>query len=96
MIGQPCLETHQRLFKQGLVVYLEYKMPPGDGIRRDIAHISAEERGRLRDAIIKLHKNKFYPGDRNDNPTGGVSYWFKQDEIHAHTHVVCLRATPAV
>ncbi|GLA25391.1 hypothetical protein AnigIFM63326_002091 [Aspergillus niger] len=62
-------------------------MPPGDGIRRDIAHISAEERGRLRDAIIKLHKNKFYPGDRNDNPTGGVSYWFKQDEIHAHTHV---------
>ena len=24
---------------------------------------------------------------RLDVPAGGVSYWFKQDEIHAHTHV---------
>jgi hypothetical protein len=27
------------------------------------------------------------PGGRNDTPPGGVSKWFKQDEIHAHTHV---------
>ncbi len=63
-------------------------MAPGDGIRRNIATVSEEERGRLRDAIIQLN-SKVYPGGREDTPTGGVTYWFKQDEIHAHTHVVC-------
>jgi hypothetical protein len=58
-------------------------MALGDGIRRTIATVSAEERQRLRDAIIALHK-RFYPGGRNDTPPGGVSKWFKQDEIHAH------------
>jgi hypothetical protein len=59
----------------------------GDGIRRNLATVSQEERDRLRDAIIKLHTQKHYPGARSDNPVGGVSFWFKQDEIHAHTHV---------
>jgi Common central domain of tyrosinase len=59
----------------------------GDGIRRDIATVSPEERGKLRDAIKKLHQQRFYQGQRNDQIAGGVSYWFKQDEIHAHTHV---------
>jgi hypothetical protein len=61
-------------------------MALGDGIRRNIATVSAEERQRLRDAILALHK-RLYPGGRNDTPPGGVSKWFKQDEIHAHTHV---------
>src|SRR5437667_8499828 len=61
-------------------------MPIGDGIRRNVATISQAERNRLRDAIIALH-HRFYPGGRNDTPVGGVSYWFKQDEIHDRTHV---------
>lgn len=61
-------------------------MALGDGIRRNVATVSQNERDRLRDAIIALH-TKHYPGARNDVPTGGVSRWFKQDEIHAHTHV---------
>jgi hypothetical protein len=65
---------------------LEDWMVLGDGIRRDLSKVSPEERTRLRDAIIALNK-KYYPGGREDQPTGGVSYWFKQDEIHAHTHV---------
>lgn len=60
----------------------------GDGIRRNIATVSKEERDRLRNAIIKLQTQNHYLGGRNDMPTtGGVSYWFKQDEIHANTHV---------
>jgi len=59
----------------------------GDGIRRNVATISQEERNRLRDAIIALQQ-RFYPGNRNDVPLpGGVSFWFKQDEIHQATHV---------
>jgi hypothetical protein len=61
-------------------------MPLGDGIRRNIATVDVAERNRLRDAIIALN-HKFFPGGREDTPTGGVSYWFKQDEIHAATHV---------
>jgi len=61
-------------------------MPIGDGIRRNVANISQEERNRLRDAFIALN-HRFYPGGRNDSPPGGVSYWFKQDEIHQATHV---------
>ena len=58
----------------------------GDGIRRDIAHVSSEERGRFRDAIAEL-QNRLYPGSRDDPIPGGVSEWFKQDEIHQATHV---------
>ena len=62
-------------------------MALGDGIRRNIATVTQEERDRFRDAIIKLHTNFHFPGGRGDSPVGGVSYWFKQDEIHAHSHV---------
>lgn len=61
-------------------------MPLGDGIRRNIATVSQQERERLRDAFIKLQQ-KAFPGDREDPIPGGVTYWFKQDEIHAATHV---------
>jgi tyrosinase-like protein len=61
-------------------------VPMGDGIRRNVATISQEERNRLRDAFARLNR-EFYSGDREEIPTGGVSYWFKQDEIHQSTHV---------
>jgi hypothetical protein len=61
-------------------------MALGDGIRRNVATVSNEERRRLRDAIIELHL-RFYPGNRTESPAGGVSFWFKQDEIHQATHV---------
>jgi hypothetical protein len=61
-------------------------MSLGDGIRRDIATVSVEERNRFRDAIIALN-HQLFPGDRKDFPAGHVSYWFKQDEIHQATHV---------
>ena len=59
-----------------------------DGFRRDIASASKEERDRFRDAIIALNTNGCrYPGTREQNPPGGVTCWFKQDEIHAGSHV---------
>jgi hypothetical protein len=61
-------------------------MTLGDCIRRNIATVSAAERRWLRDAILALQQ-QHYPGARNDSPPGGVSRWFKQDEIHAHSHV---------
>jgi hypothetical protein len=61
-------------------------VPIGDGIRRNILTVSAAERQRLRNAILALQQKK-YPGNRTDSPPGGVSYWFKQDEIHQATHV---------
>lgn len=61
-------------------------MALGDGIRRNIASVSPEERERFRDAIIELNR-RFFPGSREDFPAGHVSYWFKQDEIHQATHV---------
>jgi hypothetical protein len=50
----------------------------GDGIRRNIATISVEERKRFRDAIRALDMTKAYPD--------GVSFWDKQDQIHQATH----------
>ena len=61
-------------------------MALGDGIRRNVATIEEDERTRLLNAILALHR-KFYPGRRDDCTVGGVSYWFKQDEIHQATHV---------
>lgn len=62
-------------------------MALGDGIRRNIAHVDPEERALLRDAFIELNR-RFFPGLRTDSPApGGVSWWFKQDEIHHATHV---------
>ncbi|HYY86744.1 MAG TPA: tyrosinase family protein [Nitrososphaeraceae archaeon] len=58
--------------------------------RKNVMHISDTERDNLRDAFIALNlKEEFrFPGNRNDKPfAGGVSYWFKQDEIHQATHV---------
>jgi hypothetical protein len=64
-------------------------MALGDGIRRNIASVSSEEREHFRDALIKLNLDpRFcFPGSRSEFPAGGVSYWFKQDEIHQATHV---------
>lgn len=58
----------------------------GDGIRRNIAHVEPSERAMLRDAIKELN-HRYYPGSASDMPPGGVSWWFKQDEIHQATHV---------
>jgi hypothetical protein len=41
----------------------------------------------FRDALIELN-TRVYLGSRTDTPApGGVTWWFKQDEIHAATHV---------
>ncbi len=61
-------------------------MALGDGIRRNIMSVSPEEQQRFINAIIQLNQ-RFFPGSRTDFPAGGVSYWFKQDEIHQATHV---------
>ncbi|KAJ5462121.1 common central of tyrosinase domain-containing protein [Penicillium desertorum] len=61
-------------------------MTLGDGIRRNIAHVDPSERALLRDAIKQLNQ-QYYPGTPSETPPGGVSWWFKQDEIHQSTHV---------
>lgn len=61
-------------------------MALGDGIRRNIAYVDPAERALLRDAILELNR-RAYPGSRTDSPPGGVTWWFKQDEIHQATHV---------
>jgi hypothetical protein len=61
-------------------------MALGDGIRRNIASVEPLERTLLRDAFVELN-HRYYLGTRGDTPTGGVSWWFKQDEIHQATHV---------
>jgi hypothetical protein len=55
--------------------------PAADDLRqrRNIAHVPAVERRRLRDAIIGLNQ-RFYPDDT-------VSWWGKQIEIHRSTHI---------
>jgi Common central domain of tyrosinase len=59
----------------------------GDGIRRNIAHVDPAERAMLRDAFLEINR-RFFPGTREDSSApGGVSWWFKQDEIHQATHV---------
>jgi len=47
-------------------------------VRRNAATISVEDRNRLSQAILEVN-NKKYPD--------GVSYWFKQDQIHEATEV---------
>ena len=61
-------------------------MALGDGIRRSILDVDPAERLLLKNAIVELH-NRFFAGSRTDTPPGGVSHWFKQDEIHQATHV---------
>lgn len=44
----------------------------------------------LKNAFVALNIEKrfHFPGNRYDKPfVCGVSYWFKQDEIHQATHV---------
>src|SRR5437868_13587387 len=65
---------------------LEGPMALGDGIRRNINSVPATEQSLLVSAIKQLNE-RLYPGARTDFPAGGVSYWFKQDEIHQATHV---------
>jgi hypothetical protein len=53
-------------------------------VRRNVAHVSADERRRLRDAILQLN-HRSYP--RGAGPPDPVTVWFKQDQIHQATHV---------
>lgn len=53
-------------------------MALGDGVRRNVAHVSAEERHRLRDAFLALDSTEVYPD--------GVTFWDKQEEIHKSAH----------
>lgn len=64
-------------------------MTLGDGIRRNIASVDPSERALFIDAFKQLNDNNHkFPGTRNDSPAaGGVSWWFKQDELHQATHV---------
>jgi hypothetical protein len=61
-------------------------MALGDGIRRNIAQVEPSERALFRDAMKQLN-HRFFGGSRTDSVPGGVSWWFKQDEIHQATHV---------
>lgn len=58
----------------------------GDGIRRNIAQVDADEVAEFIKAIKELNA-RHYPGSRDETPVGGVSLWYKQDEIHQATHV---------
>jgi hypothetical protein len=74
-------------------------MALGDGIRRNIATVSPEERRRLRDAFIGLSR-RYYEGSPNDQQLGrvvpgGVNFWYKQDEIHARTGIHNAPAFPS-
>lgn len=64
-------------------------MALGDGIRRNVATVTQQERDLLLDGFLKLDTTKFYPD--------GVSYWDKQEDIHknAHFHGVDVHAGPA-
>jgi len=54
-------------------------MALGDGIRRNVATVSQQERERLRNAFLVLDAALKYPD--------GLSYWDKQNQIHRATHV---------
>jgi len=54
-------------------------MAIGDGIRRNVAKISQEERRRLMWALVTMDRTKLYPDL--------VTYWDKQNQIHQATHV---------
>ena len=54
--------------------------------RKNVGKMKPVERDNLRDAFIELQR-RAYPGSRSDPIPGGVTYWFKQDEVHEATHV---------
>ncbi|MEU6141127.1 tyrosinase family protein [Streptomyces sp. NPDC047081] len=51
----------------------------GDGVRRDVARVSEDERVRLREAFQQLDTSKYTFPD-------GVTYWDKQEEVHKGAH----------
>jgi hypothetical protein len=60
------------------------------GVRKNLSKLTDKERESLLKAFVMLnnHPPFRFPGSRNDRPfVGGVSFWFKQDEIHQATHV---------
>lgn len=54
-------------------------MALGDGIRRNVASVSKEERTLLRDAFRKLDSAPFVYSD-------GVTFWDKQEDVHKNAH----------
>ena len=60
------------------------------GIRKNVTQVTPDVREQLKRAFIALNTDpKFrFPGNRYDKPfVGGLTYWFKQDEIHQATHL---------
>ena len=65
---------------------MKVNFPP----RRNVSKISEGDRSGLLKAFTALNNQPefVYPGKRDNKPfVGGVSFWFKQDEIHQATHV---------
>jgi hypothetical protein len=65
---------------------MNVNLPP----RRNVSKISERDRDGLLKAFIALNNQPefVYPGTRDDKPfVGGVTFWFKQDEIHQATNV---------
>jgi len=58
-------------------------------IRKNVIKCSTDERNNLKNAFTALNTKEFsFPGKRTDTPfVGGVTFWFKQEEIHQATHV---------
>jgi hypothetical protein len=55
-------------------------MPLGDGVRRNIATVSSQEREILRDAFLALDGAPFVYSD-------GVTFWDKQEQVHKDAHL---------
>jgi hypothetical protein len=78
-------------------------MTLGDGIRRNIATISEEERNLFINAIRKLDDPTsifIYPnngGHEGADANGNITYWDMQEQIHkdAHVHGIDVHAGPA-
>ena len=59
----------------------------GDGVRRNIAKVTKEERNRFRDAILKLHTGDLNaPGDGLLLYSDGLSFFEKQEWVHWAGH----------
>src|SRR5450759_81014 len=65
----------------------------GDGIRRNIATISDEERTLFVNALLQLDDPTsafFYPGNlghEGADASGNITYWDMQEQIHKDAHV---------
>jgi hypothetical protein len=58
--------------------------------RKNISKLTGPEREAFRNAFFALNTDpRFrFPGSKDDKPfVGGVSFWFKQEEIHQATYV---------